>query len=56
LQGTTGNTRFNVWADLDGSNGLQTRYLRGEQPDRMGSVAEVTNGSGAVNDTITYDG
>jgi RHS repeat-associated protein len=37
LAGTTGNTRFNVWADLDGnnSNALLTRYFHGDQPDQL---------------------
>jgi RHS repeat-associated protein len=35
LAGTTGNTRFNVWADLDGSNDLLTRYFHGDQPDQL---------------------
>jgi RHS repeat-associated protein len=37
LAGTTGNTRFNVWADLDGnnSNALLTRYFHGDQRDQL---------------------
>jgi RHS repeat-associated protein len=37
LAGTTGNTRFNVWAEVDGnnSNALLTRYFHGDQPDQL---------------------
>jgi RHS repeat-associated protein len=63
-----------IWADLNGSNALQTRYLRGDQvdqlfasvsssgtvswqlTDRLGSVRNVVNNSGVLQDTITYDG
>ncbi len=30
-----GNENFDVWADLDGSNALQTRYLRGDAVDEL---------------------
>ena len=30
LSGQDGNANWNVWADLDGSNNLVTRYLRGD--------------------------
>ena len=72
-------TRFaydggNVFADLNGSNQLQTRrlYLDGVDsifakvssggatswflPDRLGSVRDITNASGAVVDHLDYDG
>src|SRR5258708_21438844 len=35
LAGSTGNARFNVLADLDGSNNLQTRYLHGDKVDQL---------------------
>jgi RHS repeat-associated protein len=35
LAGTTGNTRFNVRADLDASNNLLTRYFHGDQRDQL---------------------
>jgi RHS repeat-associated protein len=77
--GVTTVTRFaydgqDVWADLNGSNALQTRYIRGDHvdhlfasvsgagtvswqlTDRLGSVRNVTNNSGVVQDTMTYDG
>ncbi len=76
--GSTVVTRFaydrgEIWADLDATNGLQTRYVRGERvlellariasgtaawvlADRMGSVRNVTDDTGAVIDTIAYDG
>jgi RHS repeat-associated protein len=63
-----------VWADLSGTNGLQTRYLRGDAVDQLfarigstglaswyltdweGSVRKLTDGAGALVDTIVYDG
>ena len=76
--GSTVTTRFaydgrEIWADLDASNALQTRYVRGERvlellariasgmagwilADRMGSVRNVVDNTGAVIDTIVYDG
>ncbi len=76
--GSTTTTRFaydrgEIWADLDATDGLQTRYVRGDRvlellaritsgavawilTDRMGSVRNVLNDSGAVIDTIAYDG
>ena len=64
-----------LWADLNGSNALQTRYLRGDAldqlfaritggtggtaswylTDREGSVQNLTDDSGNLQDTITYD-
>jgi RHS repeat-associated protein len=35
LAGATGTSNFNVWAELNGSNALQTRYLHGEQVDQL---------------------
>jgi RHS repeat-associated protein len=70
----TGNENWNVWADLDGSSQLQTRYVRGDQTDQLlarvsaagtaawyisdlrGSVRNLTDASGTVQDTIAYDG
>jgi RHS repeat-associated protein len=77
--GVTTVTRFayddqDVWADLNASNALLTRYVRGDEvdqlfasvssagtvswqlTDRLGSLRNVTNNSGVVQDTITYDG
>jgi RHS repeat-associated protein len=64
-----------LWADLSGSNALQTRYLHGDAvdqlfaritggtggtaawylTDRQGSVRNLTDNSGNLQDTITYD-
>ncbi len=72
-------TRFaydgqDVWADLNSSNQLQTRYIRGDVvdqifarvssggtaawylTDRQGSVRNLTDASGTLQDTLTYDG
>jgi RHS repeat-associated protein len=64
----------NMWADLNGSNGLVTRYILGDSldqliarisssgtaawflADRLGSVRNITDNSGSLIDTITYDG
>ncbi len=35
LAGSTGDLRFNVWADLSSSNSLLTRYLHGDQLDQL---------------------
>jgi RHS repeat-associated protein len=76
--GSTTVTRYgsdgsNTWADLNGSNALQTRYLSGDNVDQVfaqvsaagaaawyltdnqGSVRNVTNASGTLQDTVTYD-
>jgi RHS repeat-associated protein len=76
--GGTVVTRFGydgaeVWADLNGSNGLKTRYLRGDVVDQLfarisaggtaawyltdhlGSVRNLTDASGNLQDTVTYD-
>jgi RHS repeat-associated protein len=75
---STTTTRFaydrsEIWADLNASNALQTRYVRGDRvlellarivsgtaawflADRMGSVRNVVDNTGAIIDTITYDG
>src|SRR5262249_3235244 len=79
-QGTTGNRsqpkgneNWDVWADMDGSNALQTRYLRGDGIDQLfarvysgaaawyltdirGSVRNLTDSGGVLQDTIAYDG
>jgi RHS repeat-associated protein len=78
--GVTTVTRFaydgtEVWADLNSSNQLQTRYVWGDDggpplarvsagtaavawylPDQEGSVRNLTDNSGVLQDTITYDG
>jgi RHS repeat-associated protein len=67
------NDGSDVYADLDGSNGLQTRYLydavdavlarEGSDgaiawylTDRLGSVRDLLDGTGAEKDHIDYDG
>jgi RHS repeat-associated protein len=45
LAGTTGNSRFNVFADLDGSNALQTRYVHGDKIDQL--LARIDNAGNA---------
>jgi RHS repeat-associated protein len=68
-----GNANWQVLADLNNSNQLQTRYLRGDAVDQLfarmssggtaawyltddlGSVRQLTDGSGVVQDTIAYD-
>jgi RHS repeat-associated protein len=72
--GFVGMENWDVWADLDGSNNIKVRYVRGDavdqlfsrvksdgtvawyQTDRMGSVRQMTDASGAVQNTISYDG
>jgi RHS repeat-associated protein len=69
-----GGSEGNVWADLNSSNQLQTRYLRGDLVDQLfarissagtaawyltdirGSVRGLTDNSGVLQDTISYDG
>jgi RHS repeat-associated protein len=66
--------RGNIWADLNSSNGLVTRYILGDNldqliarisssgtaawflTDRLSSVRSITDNSGSIIDTITYDG
>ena len=65
---------IDVWADLDGSSSLTTRYLSGDNvndflarvtstgtvnwllTDRLGSVRDITDGSGAQIDHVNFDG
>ncbi len=76
----SGTENFSIWADLNATSSLTTRYLRGDavdqvfarvdlvttlggstfQPfwyltDQQGSIRDVTNGTGAVVDTVQYD-
>ncbi|MCI0456868.1 MAG: hypothetical protein L0Z62_07815 [Gemmataceae bacterium] len=67
-----GLENWDIWADLDGSSSLTTRYLRGDAidqllarlgaqsgwllTDRQGSVRAVTDRDGVLKDTIAYDG
>ena len=67
-----GNENWDVWADLNGSNALETRYLRGNLVDQvfarmdsndyflltdhLGSIVTVVDTSGNVKDQISYDG
>jgi RHS repeat-associated protein len=64
----------NIWADLNSSNALVTRYVLGDAmdqliarissggmaawylTDRLGSMRNITDNSGSLIDTITYDG
>jgi RHS repeat-associated protein len=68
-----GNANWQVLADLNSSNQLQTRYIRGDVVDQLfarmssggtaawyltddlGSVRQMTDGSGVLQDTIAYD-
>ena len=77
--GTTTVSRFawdgdQIWADLNSSNTLVTRYLLGDNidqliariaaggtaawylTDRLGSVRDITDNTGAVIDHLNYDG
>jgi RHS repeat-associated protein len=67
------NENGQVWAQLNSSNGLATRYIRGNTVDELfaresstgtvawyladheGSVTNILDASGTVQDTITYD-
>src|SRR4029077_11467304 len=72
-----GNENWDVWADLDNTNTLTTRYVNRDNVDQhiarvvagganagvawyltdwQGSTRQMTNASGALQDTITYDG
>jgi RHS repeat-associated protein len=69
-----GTENWDIWADLDGSNNLKMRYVRGDTvdqlfariksdgtvawylTDRMESVRQMVDATGAVQDTIAYDG
>jgi RHS repeat-associated protein len=48
-----GNEDFDVWADLDGSNNLETRYLRGDNIDQILGRVDVSGGSGTAYWTLT---
>jgi RHS repeat-associated protein len=60
----TGNAAFAVWADLDGTNHLQTRYVRGDAVDqlfaRIGSDGtaywELTDRLGSVREVTDNSG
>jgi YD repeat-containing protein len=60
----TGNAAFAVWADLDGTNHLQTRYVRGDAVDqlfaRVGSDGtaywELTDRLGSVREVTDNSG
>ncbi len=63
LAGQTGNANFNVWADLDGSNDLQTRYLHGDQVDQFFARQDasvqywyLTDYQGSVRDVLDNSG
>ncbi len=73
-QGGAGQGVQEIWADLNGSNNFETRYLHGDAVDQLfarvsaagaaawyltdheGSVTNLTDASGNLQDTITYDG
>ncbi len=63
LAGATGNANFNVWADLDGSNDLLTRYLHGNQVDQLFARQDasvqywyLTDYQGSVRDVLDNSG
>ncbi len=63
LAGATGLSNFNVWADLDGSNDLLTRYFHGDQVDqlfgRQDSLVQywtLTDRLGSVRDVLDNTG
>ncbi len=63
LKGATGNANFNVWADLDGSNNLLTRYFHGDQVDQLLGRQDsgtqywyVTDNLGSVRDVLDNSG
>ncbi len=63
LAGATGNANFNVWADLDGSNNLLTRYFHGDQVDQLFARQDVgvqywylTDYQGSVRDVLDNSG
>ncbi len=63
LRGATGNANFNVWADLDGSNNLLTRYFHGDQVDQLLGRQDsgtqywyVTDYQGSVRDVLDNSG
>ena len=41
-----GNENYDVWADLDGSNNLQTRYLRGDVVDQLFARVNMSGATG----------
>jgi RHS repeat-associated protein len=45
-QGGVGTERFDVWADLNGSNSLTTRYVRGDDVDQL--LARIESGGAAA--------
>ena len=72
--GSVGQSNWDAWADLDGSNSLVNRRVYGDRTDevaarasttgtvawyatdRQGSVRFLTDATGAVQTTISYDG
>jgi RHS repeat-associated protein len=48
-----GNEDYDVWADLDGSNNLETQYLRGDSVDQILGRVDVSGGSGTGNWSLT---
>jgi RHS repeat-associated protein len=64
LAGSTGNSRFNVFADLDGSNALQTRYVHGDKIDQLlaridgagNAYWTLTDRQGSVRDALDNTG
>jgi RHS repeat-associated protein len=70
--GFVGTENWDVWADLDASSSLTTRYMRADVidgvfarlatdpawllPDRLGSIREVLDKDGVLKDVLAYDG
>jgi RHS repeat-associated protein len=46
LAGSTGNSNWNVWADLTNASAMQTRYLRGDEVDQI--FARISSGGTAA--------
>ena len=63
LASQTGTANFNVWADLDSTNALQTRYLHGDQVDQLFARQDslvaywyLTDRQGSVRDVLDASG
>ncbi len=63
LAGSTGDSKYNVWADLSSSNSLLTRYLHGDQLDQLFARQDagvqywyLTDYQGSVRDVLDNSG